>query len=66
MHVFFDFSFSTERIDALEAMTITQVSCGKMHTVVLNDKGQLYSFGSNSRGQLGLGTAEETPRKSPR
>jgi len=34
---------------------IRQIVCGGYHTMVLNDKNQLYAFGLNNRGQLGLG-----------
>ena len=34
---------------------ITAVNCGRSHTAIINDKGQLFTFGSNSSGQLGLG-----------
>jgi alpha-tubulin suppressor-like RCC1 family protein len=29
--------------------------CGDTHTLVLSDKGEIYSFGGNSFGQLGIG-----------
>eukprot|EP01100_Stratorugosa_tubuloviscum_P012041 TRINITY_DN553_c0_g1_i1.p1 TRINITY_DN553_c0_g1~~TRINITY_DN553_c0_g1_i1.p1 ORF type:complete len:846 (-),score=248.58 TRINITY_DN553_c0_g1_i1:124-2661(-) len=35
--------------------TIVQVGAGREHTVFLTDLGQLYSCGSNTFGQLGLG-----------
>lgn len=31
------------------------VSCGVHHTAVTTTLGRLYTFGANSRGQLGLG-----------
>ena len=34
---------------------IVQLCSGTYHTLALNDKGQLYSFGSNMHGQLGNG-----------
>ncbi|KAL4230611.1 E3 ubiquitin-protein ligase mycbp2 [Mactra antiquata] len=36
-------------------MPITQISCGMHHTVVLLQNGEVYTFGSNQYGQLGLG-----------
>ena len=36
-----------------------QVCCGRYFTICLLDKGDLYSFGYNSDGQLGLGNNEE-------
>jgi alpha-tubulin suppressor-like RCC1 family protein len=37
------------------ANTVKQVTCGAMHTAALIKGGQLYVWGSNSSGQLGLG-----------
>ncbi|KAL3880398.1 hypothetical protein ACJMK2_032642, partial [Sinanodonta woodiana] len=34
---------------------ITQISCGTHHTVVLLQNGEVYTFGSNQYGQLGVG-----------
>lgn len=34
---------------------IKQVSCGEYHTLLLAETGQVWSFGSNMYGQLGLG-----------
>ncbi|CAI9731993.1 E3 ubiquitin-protein ligase MYCBP2-like [Octopus vulgaris] len=34
---------------------VTQVSCGQHHTVVLLQNGDVYTFGSNQYGQLGVG-----------
>ncbi len=41
------------------------VACGKAHTIAYTRSGKLYSFGSNSEGQLGVGKSPEyadTPR----
>lgn len=35
-------------------------SCGFIHTVCLSDSGNIYSFGGNDCGQLGIGSYEET------
>ncbi|XP_060594475.1 probable E3 ubiquitin-protein ligase HERC4 isoform X2 [Ruditapes philippinarum] len=35
--------------------TIVQVSCGRYHNLLLTDDGQIYSWGDNRFGQLGLG-----------
>ena len=32
-----------------------KISCGYLHTFVLSNNGNLYSFGNNEYGQLGLG-----------
>ncbi|XP_038176815.1 probable E3 ubiquitin-protein ligase HERC6 isoform X2 [Arvicola amphibius] len=34
---------------------IVQVSCGHYHSLALSEDGQVFSWGSNSHGQLGLG-----------
>ena len=36
----------------------TQISCGDNHTICLNESGEVYSFGRNDNGQLGLGNNE--------
>ena len=38
----------------------TQVSCSYSHTTCLNENGEVYSFGNNEQGQLGLGNNEES------
>lgn len=41
-------------------VNVVDVSCGGFHSLLLTDQGQVYSFGSNSQGQLGLGfTSQE-------
>lgn len=35
--------------------SVSQVACGADHSVVLDDIGRVFSFGENSKGQLGLG-----------
>lgn len=51
-----------EHVVALDAQIIVAVSCGKCHTLALNDKGQIYSWGLGSDGQLGLNNFEECVR----
>ncbi len=34
---------------------IKEICCGHSHTLVLNIHGQMYSWGCNEQGQLGLG-----------
>ena len=34
---------------------VTEAACGEEHTVVLTQKGEVYAFGSNRKGQLGTG-----------
>lgn len=44
-------------VDALSSQVITKVACGLYHTVVVTAGGEVYSFGKNDYGQLGLGHA---------
>jgi E3 ubiquitin-protein ligase MYCBP2 len=41
-------------------LPVTQIACGVHHTVVLLQNGDVYTFGNNSYGQLGLG--DNTPK----
>ena len=34
---------------------VTEAACGEEHTIVLTQKGEVYAFGSNRKGQLGTG-----------
>jgi len=45
-------------VKTFSGMKIRNVSCGSRHTLVVNDRGQLYSFGWGIYGQLGLGDRE--------
>ncbi|XP_049987756.1 probable E3 ubiquitin-protein ligase HERC6 isoform X2 [Alexandromys fortis] len=38
-----------------DGIKIIQVSCGHYHSLALSEDGQVFSWGSNSHGQLGLG-----------
>jgi len=46
--------------------TIDSVACGTWYTVVLTSRGEVYSFGFNTNGQLGVGDKEHrnTPTKA--
>ncbi|RUS17954.1 regulator of chromosome condensation 1/beta-lactamase-inhibitor protein II [Endogone sp. FLAS-F59071] len=45
-----------ERVSALAKENIKEVACGADFTIVANDKGQLFAFGSQEYGQLGNGS----------
>ncbi|XP_065335616.1 RCC1 and BTB domain-containing protein 1-like [Cloeon dipterum] len=49
----------------LEGKRVVQVACGKSHTLVLTSDGEVFAFGSNDYGQLGLGNTVDTshPKK---
>lgn len=38
---------------------IVQIACGLKHTVALTNNGELYAWGSNNEGQLGLGRSTQ-------
>ncbi|XP_070764277.1 probable E3 ubiquitin-protein ligase HERC3 [Enoplosus armatus] len=42
-------------LDALSNKPVSQVACGSQHSVALTQDGQVYAWGQDSRGQLGLG-----------
>jgi alpha-tubulin suppressor-like RCC1 family protein len=39
---------------------VVQAACGEAHTLCLTDEGEVYGWGWNSNGQLGLGISNET------
>ena len=57
--------YCTNTLQKVKIPTIKQVSCGLNFTVCLADNGDLYSFGCNDCGQLGLGNTENyfSPKK---
>lgn len=44
-------------LEALRGISVSQVSCGSQHSVALTKDGQVFTWGLNSRGQLGLGSS---------
>lgn len=56
--------FVPQRISLFTGKLVKQVACGDTHTLVVLDSGELYTFGRNQNGQLGLGTTEDSsPQK---
>ncbi|XP_068089297.1 probable E3 ubiquitin-protein ligase HERC3 [Hyperolius riggenbachi] len=47
-------------IKKLNQQKILQVSCGDQHCLCLSDDGQLFTWGQNNHGQLGLGPGSAT------
>lgn len=43
-----------------EDMKVTKISCGEAHSIILNNKKEVYSWGFGSNGQLGLGFCEDS------
>lgn len=54
----FFLSNSVELLSALKDHVITSMSCGKSHSMAVNEWGQLFAWGSNSTEQLGLEIVE--------
>jgi alpha-tubulin suppressor-like RCC1 family protein len=51
-----DIRFIPTKIESLERTgKIVSLAAGGSHSLVLNEEGQVFSFGGNDRGQLGLG-----------
>jgi alpha-tubulin suppressor-like RCC1 family protein len=48
-------------VKVLKDQCIVSGVCGDVHTIVLNNKGDLYSFGGCTFGQLGLGSIDRMP-----
>ncbi|RHY55188.1 hypothetical protein DYB30_001880 [Aphanomyces astaci] len=44
-----------QHVKALEGYIVTMVSCGLYHTVACTSTGELFTFGKNDYGQLGVG-----------
>ncbi|KAK0090592.1 hypothetical protein PV325_010558 [Microctonus aethiopoides] len=47
--------FTPRMVKALGSVVIIQVACGVKHAIALANNGDLYSWGANDEGQLGLG-----------
>ena len=50
---------------SLESRRVVQVACGHVHSLVLTEDGEVYSWGVDNYGQLGIGrqTNEADPAK---
>ncbi|KAK5815688.1 regulator of chromosome condensation 1/beta-lactamase-inhibitor protein II [Linnemannia elongata] len=49
---------SPEPVEPLEGIRIVDAACGASFSVALSDTGDVYTFGLNDHGQLGIGKAE--------
>ncbi|CAG5102534.1 Similar to Rcbtb1: RCC1 and BTB domain-containing protein 1 (Mus musculus) [Cotesia congregata] len=47
---------SPQKVTGLTGIVIAKVVCGYSHTMALSDEGDVYVWGGNGYGQLGLGT----------
>uniref|UniRef100_A0A8C8VK87 HECT and RLD domain containing E3 ubiquitin protein ligase family member 6 n=1 Tax=Pelusios castaneus TaxID=367368 RepID=A0A8C8VK87_9SAUR len=52
-------SYTPEQIQALEAQIIVHVCCGKEHSLAVCNRGNVFSWGAGSDGQLGTGEFKE-------
>ncbi|XP_030586971.1 probable E3 ubiquitin-protein ligase HERC4 isoform X2 [Archocentrus centrarchus] len=48
--------FIPRPLEAFSNKQVSQIACGSQHSVALTKGGQLYTWGQDCRGQLGLGT----------
>ncbi|XP_011257668.1 probable E3 ubiquitin-protein ligase HERC4 isoform X1 [Camponotus floridanus] len=53
-------------VKALGTSVIVQIACGIEHSIALTNDGELYSWGSNREGQLGIGSHTVTEIKPKR
>jgi alpha-tubulin suppressor-like RCC1 family protein len=44
---------------------VVQAAAGNAHTLAVTSTGQLYAFGANNAGQLGIGTSSAGPNPTP-
>lgn len=49
----------------LQDVNIQSIACGSNHVLGLNEFGELYSWGCNLAGQLGLGSTEAKSKRYP-
>ncbi|XP_065222944.1 E3 ubiquitin-protein ligase MYCBP2 isoform X3 [Planococcus citri] len=54
----------TGYVSDLKHVRVRSVALGKVHVVVLTDKGHVYTFGYNGRGQCGRFSSSEGPGRS--
>lgn len=47
-------TFLIERVDSLKDYTVRRIACGESHSLATNEWGEVFSWGSDSHGQLGI------------
>lgn len=55
-----DMTATPRKVVFVGGENIKAVFCGGEHTMMINDRGELFACGNNSSGQLGIGTTENT------
>jgi alpha-tubulin suppressor-like RCC1 family protein len=53
------FQYSPVLISGSGIGKVLDITTGQYHSLLLNDQGQIYSFGDNESGRLGLGDTKE-------
>ena len=48
------FLSSAEKVHGLDFQNVVNIACGEYHSMAVNEWGQVFSWGSNSHGQLGI------------
>ena len=54
-----------KKIEAMEGINISDISCGIWHSAVLTTLGDIYVFGSNLHGQIGVGSIKQSIFTTP-
>lgn len=52
-------------LPALAGKAVASVACGDTHTLVATTAGELFAFGRNQNGQLGLGSIQDSLSPQP-
>ncbi|KAJ7294855.1 hypothetical protein O6H91_Y228400 [Diphasiastrum complanatum] len=52
--------FVPQPIKALQELQIKQIACGDSHCLAITGDGEVFSWGRNQNGQLGLGNTEDS------
>ena len=48
------------KIESLQNISISSVSCGRVHSSALSSSGKLFTFGSGMNGRLGNGSSSKS------
>ena len=57
--------FIPQSILALSARNIVKIACGDTHTLAVTNTGDLFAFGRNQNGQLGIGSTNDALLPTP-
>ena len=59
-------AYYPSRVSDLDQLVCVQVSCGSHHTAAVTDAGELFCWGSNEFGAVGVSDRRRTSSRSPR